>query len=100
MRRNPSKKAASIPEAPRSRGILTLDHSQPEFGSSHEWCRRIQGRMVAMPGRHFAKGQHIGSITPESVGFPAVLPAPTFAPGLPPGNTGPDLRPMPILSGI
>ena len=56
--------------------------------------------MVAMPGRHFAKGQHIGSITPESVGFPAVLPAPTFAPGLPPGNTGPDLRPMPILSGI
>lgn len=84
----------------RSRGILTIDHSSMEFDTIHESYRRIHVRMVAMPRRHFAMGQHIGSTTPESVEFPAVLPAPTFEPGLPPGNTVPDLRPMPTLSGI
>ena len=84
----------------RSRGILTIDHSSMEFGTIYENYRRIDGRMVAMLERHFAMGQYIGSTTLESVEFPAVLPAPTFEPVLPPGKAVREFLQAPVLSGI
>lgn len=64
----------------RSRGVLTINNSSMEFATGYEDYRMVDGRRIAMSERHFAMGQYIGHTTLTSVEFPAVLPAPTFAP--------------------
>ena len=64
----------------RSRGVLTINNSSMEFATGYENYQLVDGRRIAMSERHFAMGQYIGHTTLESVEFPAVLPAPTFAP--------------------
>lgn len=64
----------------RSRGVLTYNNAQMEFATGYEDYQVVGGRQVAMTERHFVMGQLIGTTTLDSVEFPAVLPAPTFAP--------------------
>ncbi|KAF0165418.1 MAG: hypothetical protein FD157_1405 [Rhodocyclaceae bacterium] len=64
----------------RSRGILTINNASMEFATGYEDYRIVAGRRVAMIERHFAMGEYTGTTTLDSVEFPAVLPAPTFAP--------------------
>lgn len=64
----------------RSRGVLTINNASMEFATGYEEYRMVAGRRIAMSERHFAMGQYIGRTVLESVEFPAVLPAPTFAP--------------------